>query len=80
MVRIDAARGVWKAPASERARHAGVERLSYTLSDDQKGVLNRAGLNCLRTVPVCGSVVWGGRTLAGRTIWTGSGSACLPAA
>lgn len=63
--RTDAQRGVWKAPAGIEASFVGVRGLSYKLSDGENGTLNPLGLNCLRTFPVYGNVVWGARTLAG---------------
>ena len=47
----DANRGVWKAPAGIETRLAGVQKLTYNLSDDEQGVLNPIALNCLRTFP-----------------------------
>jgi phage tail sheath protein FI len=35
------------------------------MSDAENGVLNPLGLNCFRTFPVYGSVLWGARTLVG---------------
>jgi uncharacterized protein len=61
----DAARGVWKAPAGTAANLAGVQSLVYKMSDAENGVLNPLGLNCFRTFPVYGSVLWGARTLVG---------------
>lgn len=63
--RIDAARGVWKAPAGTEATLSGVQGLVYKLSDGENGVLNPLGLNCFRTFPVYGTVLWGARTLVG---------------
>ncbi len=63
--RTDAARGVWKAPAGIEARLRGVIALDYVLSDQENGVLNPLGLNCLRTFPVYGSISWGARTMVG---------------
>ena len=63
--RIDATRGVWKAPAGTEASLRGVQALDYTLSDPENGVLNPLGINCLRTFPNTGPVVWGSRTLKG---------------
>jgi hypothetical protein len=63
--RTDAARGVWKAPAGIEARLRGVTGLDYVLSDQENGVLNPLGLNCLRSFPVFGPVSWGARTLVG---------------
>jgi phage tail sheath protein FI len=65
MARTDTARGVWKAPAGLEASLLGVRELSYTLVDKENGDLNPLGVNCLRTFPVVGSVVWGARTLRG---------------
>jgi phage tail sheath protein FI len=63
--RIDSTRGVWKAPAGTEATLAGVQSLVYKLSDAENGVLNPLGLNCSRTFPVYGTVLWGARTLLG---------------
>jgi len=65
LARTDAQRGVWKAPAGLEASFSGVRGFTYTMTDAQNGVLNPVGLNCLRTFPVAGNVVWGARTLAG---------------
>ncbi|MCC7173989.1 MAG: phage tail sheath family protein [Bryobacterales bacterium] len=63
--RTDVTRGVWKAPAGLEATVLGARELSYKLSDAENGRLNPLGLNCLRTFPVTGNVVWGARTLEG---------------
>jgi len=63
--RTDASRGVWKAPAGQEANLIGVPALSVSLTDDENGELNPLGLNCLRSFPVIGRVVWGSRTLDG---------------
>ncbi|MFE1784887.1 phage tail sheath C-terminal domain-containing protein [Streptomyces sp. NPDC059506] len=65
MARTDSERGVWKAPAGTDTRLAGVRALTVPLTDRENGLLNPQGLNCLRTFPVVGSVVWGARTLEG---------------
>ena len=65
VARTDAQRGVWKAPAGTEASLRGVPELTVKLTDPQQGVLNQLGINCLRTFPVFGSVVWGARTLMG---------------
>ena len=65
MARTDAARGVWKAPAGIDATLSGVRQLSYQLTDGENGKLNPLGVNCLRSFPVYGNVVWGARTLEG---------------
>jgi phage tail sheath protein FI len=65
MARTDSQRGVWKAPAGLDAGLAGVRELQYKLDDNANGVLNPLGLNCIRSFPVFGNVLWGARTLAG---------------
>lgn len=66
--RIDADRGVWKAPAGTEATLTGVTGPVYPLNDGENGILNPLGLNCLRTFPVYGNVSWGARTLAGADV------------
>lgn len=68
--RTDANRGVWKAPAGSEAPMQGVAGLSlggatlnHSPTDADSNQLNPEGINCLRTFPVIGNVVWGARTL-----------------
>jgi uncharacterized protein len=68
MARTDGARGVWKAPAGIEAGIVGASGLSVPLTDDENGELNPVGINCLRTFPVIGSVIWGARTLRGADV------------
>lgn len=63
----DTQKGVWKAPAGLTAELDGVAGLELSMSDADNGVLNPQGINCLRTFPVGGTVVWGARTLRGAT-------------
>jgi len=65
MARTDVARGVWKAPAGLDAALNGVSGLAVQLTDAENGMLNPIGVNCLRTFPLIGPVVWGSRTLRG---------------
>jgi phage tail sheath protein FI len=65
VARTDSARGVWKAPAGTDAYLLGVPELSLKLTDMQQGELNKVGINCLRSFPVYGTLIWGTRTLAG---------------
>jgi phage tail sheath protein FI len=65
IARTDANRGVWKAPAGLDANLRGVSALAARLTDGDSGVLNPLGVNCLRSFPVNGRVVWGSRTLVG---------------
>jgi len=61
----DDARGVWKAPAGTAAGIAGISDLTVHIDDGESGVLNPVAVNCLRTLPLVGSVSWGARTAAG---------------
>ncbi len=63
--RTDVQRGVWKSPAGLDASLVGVSALSVPMTDEENGRLNPLGVNCLRTFPVFGRVVWGARTLRG---------------
>ena len=65
MARTDSTRGVWKAPAGSEASLTGAAGLALTMSDSENGQLNPLGINCLRSLPVFGNVVWGARTLHG---------------
>ncbi|QCX82319.1 Phage tail sheath protein (plasmid) [Streptomyces sp. YIM 121038] len=58
----DSSRGVFKAPANVSL--AGASGLDVALSDEQQGVLNDKGVNCLRSFPGRPLMVWGARTLA----------------
>lgn len=63
--RTDRERGVWKAPAGLDAALNGITGLQVSLNDDENGLINPLGINCLRAFPVNGRVVWGARTLRG---------------
>lgn len=63
--RTDATRGVWKAPAGTDASLNGVVGVKTNLTDNENGVLNPKAVNCIRTFPVYGTIVWGARTLQG---------------
>lgn len=65
IARTDRTHGVWKAPAGLEANLNGVDGLSLKLTDEENAELNPLGINCLRTFPSSGHVVWGARTLAG---------------
>ncbi len=65
MARIDATRGIWKAPAGREAGIGGVSGLTADTSDDISGQLNPKGIDVLREFPGAGIVVWGARTLRG---------------
>ena len=63
--RTDTNRGVWKAPAGTDASLRGVTGVKETLTDDENGVLNPLAINCIRSFPVYGTIIWGARTLRG---------------
>lgn len=65
MARIDGEVGVWQAPAGTDASLNGVYGPSIVLSDDEHGLLNPVGVNCIRQFPVFGTVGFGSRTTDG---------------
>lgn len=64
MSRIDSSRGVWKAPSGVEADIRSILGLEVNLTDPENGVLNKLGVNCLRSFP-SGFVNWGARTMDG---------------
>jgi phage tail sheath protein FI len=65
MANTDTTRGVWKAPAGLDAAINGIQGLNVNLNDEENGTLNPLGINCMRSFPINGRVVWGARTLRG---------------
>lgn len=61
--RIDAKRGVWKAPAGTEATVNGAVGLAINLTDTEQGNLNKININCLRRFASSGIVSWGSRTI-----------------
>lgn len=59
--RVDASRGVWKAPANVVLND--VRGVSETVTDAEQGTMNDAGINAVRAFTGRGVVVWGARTL-----------------
>lgn len=59
--RTDAERGVWKSSAGNEAVLKGTVDLAVNLTEDENGILNSLGLNCLRNFS-SGIVIWGSRT------------------
>jgi len=61
----DSNRGVWKSPAGLETTILGTTGVvpSGAMTDPQQGELNPLGINCIRTFPGIGSVVFGARTL-----------------
>ncbi len=62
--KIDGRRGVWKAPAGVETALLGVAGLEFVVEDGEQDQLNPLGVNCLRTLPGFGPVIWGTRTLS----------------
>jgi phage tail sheath protein FI len=64
--RIDARRGVWKAPAGTEAIVAGAVGLAASLTDVQHGDLNNhpKSVSVIRRFPAAGIVAWGARTVS----------------
>jgi phage tail sheath protein FI len=65
--RVDAVRGVHKAPANEIFRTA--LGLRYNLTDAEQELLNPKGINCIREFPGRGIRVWGARTVSSNPEW-----------
>lgn len=63
--RTDGQVGVWQAPAGTEAALSGVYGPSVVMSDDEQGILNPIGLNCIRQFPIYGTVSFGSRTVDG---------------
>ena len=65
--RVDATRGVHKAPANEIFRTA--IGLKYNLTDAEQELLNPKGINCIRDFPGRGIRAWGARTISSNPEW-----------
>jgi phage tail sheath protein FI len=65
IARQDTNRGVWKAPAGFEAVVQNTVGVVPTgrMTDQRQGTLNPLGVNCLRTMPGVGTIVFGARTL-----------------
>jgi len=61
--RIDARRGVWKAPAGLEATVRGTIGPNILIGNELQDNLNELGINCLRSI-IGPTVIWGARTLA----------------
>lgn len=61
----DRTRGVWKSPAGLDTKMMGITGVRVNITDNQNGLLNALGVNCLRVFTRSGPVVWGARTLTG---------------
>jgi uncharacterized protein len=67
--RIDASRGVWKAPAGTEASLSGVVGLAAELSDTEHGNLNPIGVDVIRRFAGSGVVAFGARTISADAEW-----------
>ncbi len=65
--RVDAERGVWKAPANEIIR--GIVGFEKALGRSEQEVLNPEGINCLRSIDGRGLRLWGARTISSDPDW-----------
>lgn len=62
--RMDAGRGVWRAPAGTEATLSGVLSFAVELGDTETSSLTDAGVNALRMFANQGPCAWGARSLA----------------
>jgi hypothetical protein len=67
--RIDANRGVWKAPAGTEASLSGAVGLAVDLTDVQHGNLNPLNVNAIRRFATAGIVSFGARTISSDPEW-----------
>jgi uncharacterized protein len=67
--RIDATRGVWKAPAGTEAGLNGAVGLAAELSDVEHGNLNPLGVDVIRRFQGSGIVAFGARTITSDPEW-----------
>lgn len=65
--RVDAEKGVHKAPANEKLN--GVVGLERDITKGQQEILNPKGVNCIRAFPGRGIRIWGARTLSSDPTW-----------
>ena len=67
--RIDASRGVWKAPAGVEASLNGAVGLTAELNDVEQGTLNPIGVDVIRRFAGAGIVAFGARTVTSDPEW-----------
>jgi hypothetical protein len=65
--RVENREGVGRAPANEPLD--GVVEFEFCVGESQQAVLNPKGVNCLRSFPGRGLLVWGARTLSPDPLW-----------
>lgn len=69
IARLDAARGIGRAPAGRDARLLGVDALAARVDDREGERITALGMNVLRDLSGVGPVIWGARTLANEGDW-----------
>jgi phage tail sheath protein FI len=65
--RTDLAKGVHKAPANEEI--TGAKDTALLIDDSMQEILNPLGVNCLRSFPGKGVLIWGTRTISKDPLW-----------
>lgn len=65
--RSDQERGVHKAPANEKVK--GAIGLEFQITKGEQDILNPRHINCIRTFPGRGILVWGARTMILDALW-----------
>ncbi|MDD1793378.1 phage tail sheath subtilisin-like domain-containing protein [Enterovibrio sp. ZSDZ42] len=63
--RKDTESGIWTAAAGITANLRNVMGFNQSLTNNEIGLLNPVGLNCLRNGGISGNIAWGARTLRG---------------
>ncbi|MGY0614926.1 phage tail sheath family protein [Vibrio sp. FJH11] len=63
--RKDVESGIWTAAAGVTASLRNVISFNQNLTNNEIGLLNPIGLNCLRNGGISGNIIWGARTLRG---------------
>ncbi len=65
--RTDNQRGVHKAPANETVR--GAIEVEFPITKGEQDILNPRNINCIRSFPGRGILVWGARTMSLDSLW-----------
>ena len=65
----DETRGMHTTPAGESTRFSRILALKHDITDADQDILNPIGLNCLRSFPGVGTIIWGGRTQSNNPKW-----------
>lgn len=67
--RVDAQRGIHKAPAGNLFPLKGVKGLEYNLDQEEINILTSLSINPIRSFPGSGFLIWGARTLSNNPQW-----------